>query len=79
MVQINIENLKNSSLSKPAKHGFILKMVPEPLLCFFAKLNVATGTHYAVAGPELMHTNDCAAKNVSMSMRTQQISESIPS
>lgn len=25
-------------------------------------LDVATGTHYTVTGPELMHTNDCAAK-----------------
>lgn len=34
-----------------------------PLLCFLRNfLDVATGSHYAVTGRELMHTNDCAIK-----------------
>lgn len=36
-------------------------------------MDVATGTHYAVTGPELMHTNDCAAK--SLGAQTQRIPE----
>lgn len=37
-------------------------MKHQPLVYFLSEgLDVATGVHYAAAGPELMHTNDSAA------------------